>query len=64
MIDFDLKFYAFLGGFAAPSARGGGGAPLAAMVVISLYNCSGKIRPSPADPHVTNLTDWKSCRVT
>ena len=60
MIDFDLKFYAFLGGFAAPtclggfaapSARGGGGAPLAAMVVISLYNCSGKIRPSPADPH-------------
>ena len=51
MIDFDLKFYAFLGGFAAPSARGGGGAPLAAMVVISLYNCSGKIRPRPADPH-------------
>ena len=31
MIDFDLKCYACLGGFAAPSARGGGGAPLAAM---------------------------------
>ena len=30
---------------------GGGGAPLAALVVISLYNCSGKIRPRPADPH-------------
>ena len=57
MIDFDLKFYAFLGMFAAPSARGGGGAPLAAMVVISLYNCSGKIRPSPADPH--NQPHWK-----
>ena len=59
MIDFDLKFYAFLGGFAAPSARGGGGAPLAAMVVISLYNCSGKIRPHPADPHLTNLTNYQ-----
>ena len=55
MIDFDLKFYACLGRFAAPSARGGGGAPLAAMVAISLYNCSGKIRPSPADPHNRSL---------